>query len=90
VVGLVVDRRRWRTPAIVVAVLLAMTQVIFPWFYDALLALSPAMVVVLTLRNAALAALLLWAVVRLVGVARTGARPSARRLRPSLVDPSTP
>jgi hypothetical protein len=90
VVGLVVDRRRWRTPAIVVAVLLAMTQVIFPWFYDALLALSPAMVVVLTLRNAALAALLLWAVVRLVGVARAGARRSARHLRPSLVDPSTP
>ena len=51
VIGLAIDRRLWRTPAIVVVGILATTQVIFPWFYEALRSLHPVMVLALTLRN---------------------------------------
>jgi hypothetical protein len=68
VIGLVIDRRRWRTPAIAVIGILAITQAIFPWFYPALLALQPVIVLALTLRNLLLVALLVWMVVRIATV----------------------
>lgn len=67
-VGLVLDRRHWRLPALVTLATLALTQLIFPWFYDALLAVSPIMVGVITVRNLLLVGLFAWSVARLVRV----------------------
>jgi hypothetical protein len=57
VLGLVTQGRRFRAPAILALVIAAITQVIYPFAYDSLLVLQPAMVVVLTVRNLALVVL---------------------------------
>ncbi len=62
-VGLVIDRRLWAPPALLTVVTLAITQLVFPWGYDALLVLDRGMVLVLTLRNVLLVALFVWTVV---------------------------
>lgn len=63
--------RRWRAPIAIVTAIAALTQLIYPTFYDAVLAAQPVMVVVLTIRNLATIALLCWAVTDLVRAART-------------------
>ena len=68
VVGLVLDRRRWRVPAALVVVVLALTQVIFPFWYDDLLEPAPHAVAVLVLRNGLLVVLFAWTIVRLAKV----------------------
>lgn len=68
VVGLVLDRRRWWRPAAFTLVILALTQLIFPFWYDAVLVLQPAAVALLVLRNALLIALFVWVVARLARV----------------------
>jgi hypothetical protein len=55
----------FRTPAIIVAALAALTQLVYPLLYDALLALDPVALVVLTIRNLMLFVLLGWAVAAL-------------------------
>ncbi len=55
--------RPFRTPAILVAVLAGLTQLIYPYFYDYLLALNPVMLIVLSARNVLYFVLLGWAVV---------------------------
>lgn len=62
ILGLVVQGRRWRTPAILALVLAALTQLIYPYFYGLLLIADPAMVFVLTLRNLLEFILLGWAI----------------------------
>jgi hypothetical protein len=57
--------RSFRTPAIIVAALAALTQLVYPLLYDALLALDPVALVVLTVRNLMLFVLLGWAVAAL-------------------------
>lgn len=79
VVGLVLDRRRWRAPAVLTLVVLGLTQLIFPFCYGALLAVTPAAVALLVARNAALLVLFAWVVVRL---ARVPVRPAVRRRVP--------
>lgn len=68
VVGLALDRRRWVRPAVLAVVILALTQLIFPFWYDAILTLVPAAVGLLVLRNVLLVALFVWVVVRLARV----------------------
>ena len=68
VMGLVLDRRRWLRPAGLALVTLALTQLIFPFWYDAILALVPVAVALLVVRNVLLVALFVWVVVRLVRV----------------------
>lgn len=75
VVGLVLDRRRWLRPAVLTVVILALTQLIFPFWYDAILVLMPGAVALLVVRNVLLVALLVWVVVRL---ARVGVHRPAR------------
>lgn len=72
VVGLVLDRRRWLRPAVLTVVILALTQLIFPFWYDAILVLMPVAVALLVVRNVLLVGLFVWVVVRLarVGVHR--------------------
>lgn len=67
-IGLVLDVRRWWRPAVLAVVILALTQLIFPWWYDAILVLRPAEVWLLVVRNALLVAFFVWVLVRLVGV----------------------
>jgi hypothetical protein len=62
----------FRVPAIITAALAALTQLVFPILYDALLALDPLALVVLTVRNLLLFLLLGWAVQSLV---RSGLKP---------------
>lgn len=63
VLGLVTrDGPSFRVPAAVGLVLAALTQVIYPYLYNALLALHPLMLVALTVRNALEFVLLGWAV----------------------------
>ncbi|MFC8680960.1 hypothetical protein ACFT30_05515 [Microbacterium ureisolvens] len=73
VIGLVLDSRRWWRPAALVVVILALTQGIFPFWYDAILVLRPGEVWMLALRNVLLVALFVWVVVRLVRVRVRGA-----------------
>ena len=60
--GLLIRRAAWRAPALLVAVLAALTQLIYPYLYDWLLVAHPAMVLLLTLRNLLEFVLLGWAV----------------------------
>jgi len=68
VAGLVLRRREWLRPAVLAVLILVLTQLIFPFFYDAILALVPAAVGLLVLRNVLLVALFAWTLVRLVRV----------------------
>jgi hypothetical protein len=69
-VGLVIDRRRWAGPAVLGLLLAAMTHAVYPLVYGALLGAQPVAVALLTLRNALVAALLVWAIVRVVRLSR--------------------
>jgi hypothetical protein len=57
--------RSFRMPATIVAILAILTQAIYPYLYDRLLALDPGAVAILTVRNGLLFVLLGWAVVAL-------------------------
>ncbi|MEO6944252.1 MAG: hypothetical protein ABI053_06035 [Lacisediminihabitans sp.] len=63
--------RSFRTPAILVAIIATLTQLIYPFLYDALLALHPVPLIVLTVRNLMLFVLLGWAMFELGRVGRT-------------------
>jgi hypothetical protein len=63
--GLMASGRRFAAPALLVLASTVLTQLIYPWFYDALLALHPAMLVVITARNALELAIYGWALVAL-------------------------
>jgi hypothetical protein len=65
VIGIAYQGRGFRTPAILVGIIAALTQVFYPFLYDWLLALDPTLVVVLTLRNLMYFAVLAWAVAAL-------------------------
>jgi len=58
--------RSFRFPAIVGLVIALLTQAVYPYLYDSLLALNPLLVSVLTVRNALEFVLLAWAVVAVV------------------------
>jgi hypothetical protein len=51
VLGVATRGREFRTFAVLGLVIAALTQLIYPFGYDALLALNPAMLLVLTVRN---------------------------------------
>jgi len=60
--GLLVRPATWRVPAALVAVMAALTQLIYPYLYDWLLVAHPAMVLLLTVRNLLEFVLLGWAI----------------------------
>lgn len=75
---LVADRSRAWTAAGLTAVLLALTQVVYPFLYGPVLQAQPAAVLILTLRNVLSVVLLIVAVVQVARVpvrARAGQRP---------------
>jgi hypothetical protein len=68
-----IARASMRTPARLVLVIAALTQVVYPYFYVSLLALEPWMLVVLSARNLLVVALLGITVVELAALGRRGA-----------------
>ena len=72
ILGLVYQGRAFRTPAILVAVIAALTQLFYPYLYDWILAANPVMLLVLTARNVLLFVVLGWSVRSLWGGARAG------------------
>lgn len=73
ILWLVLDRTRARVPAALVLVLSALTCVVYPLAYDALLGAQAGPVIILTVRNLVLVVLLVVSVQRLIDV-----RPTAR------------
>jgi len=65
-VGLITAPRAWRAPAAITLLMAALTHLVYPYFYDGLLATTPVMVFVLTLRNLLELVLLVWMIVRIV------------------------
>lgn len=65
-IGLVLDRARWWSPACLALVTAALTQLIYPLWYDRVLAGDALATGALTVRNVLFVALLAWSVVLLV------------------------
>ena len=68
ILGLLLQRRggeRFVVPAVLALAIAASTQLVYPVLYERLLALDPALVLVLTVRNLLYLALWAWAVSRL-------------------------
>jgi Glycosyltransferase family 87 len=72
ILGIVYQGRAFRTPAILVGVIAALTQVIYPYLYDWLLVANPLMLLVLTARNILYFVVLGWTIRSLWGGARAG------------------
>ena len=64
ILGLVVRPRAWRGPAAVALLMAGLTQLVYPYFYNGLLATTPIMVLVLSVRNLLELVLLGWMMVR--------------------------
>ena len=80
VLGLLLQRRGGEpfvVPAVLALAIAASTQVVYPVLYERLLALDPALVLVLTVRNLLYLALWAWAVSRLAGLLRDPRRSGA-------------
>jgi len=75
ILGLVSYPRSWWRPALVALVMAALTQVVYPYFYDGLLATTPTMVLILSVRNLLEVVLLGWMAVRLWRLGSPGAGP---------------
>ena len=71
ILGLVLNGRAWRTPALLALALAALTQLVYPYLYDWLLVAHPLMILVLTVRNLLEFVLLGWALVTLHRLAST-------------------
>lgn len=67
-IGLIYQSRGFRTPAVLVTITAALTQLIYPYFYDYVLTAQPAILVVLTVRNLLFFVILGWAVIALLRV----------------------
>lgn len=65
ILGLVASRRAWRGPALLALAMAALTQIVYPYFYNDLLATTPVMVLILSLRNLLELVLLGWMLVRI-------------------------
>jgi hypothetical protein len=79
--GVLVNGRGWRVPAVLGLALAAMTQLIYPYLYDWLLVIDPAMLMVLSLRNVGEFILLAWAI-RQLWMLRAG-QPEYPAVQPS-------
>lgn len=74
--GLLAGLNRWRVVVIAALLIAALTQWVYPLNYDAVVSTEPAALLVLTVRNALLIALLVWANLRLAGAAKVAGRTS--------------
>lgn len=74
VLGIVYRGRAFRTPAVLVGITAALTQLFYPYLYDALLVADPIMVFILSLRNLLFFVIIGWSVGSLWRSARLGDR----------------
>ena len=85
--GLVASRvgggASFRVPALLALAIAPLTQLVYPFWYDDLLAATPAAVLVLTVRNVLYVALFVWSVVALVRLTRRGAEEQSDVVRVS-------
>jgi hypothetical protein len=79
VIGLVIDRRRWRGIASAALAAALLTQIEYPLMYGYLLGADPVAAAILTVRNLLMVALLVWSVVRLVRVPERARHPIPER-----------
>ncbi|MDQ1512487.1 MAG: hypothetical protein QOC59_329 [Microbacteriaceae bacterium] len=86
--GLLVAPRRFRVPAVLVLVLAALTQVVYPWFYYELLLLKPVLLATLTLRNLLELVLLGWTLSVLAGLHGPAASRSGRKTHRAVPAPA--
>ena len=86
-VGLLHDRVRWRTPALLTPAIAATTLVIYPPFRTPLTHANPVMAAVLTTRNALLVALLVWTVRRIWQLGTRARVDAPDRVAPGAVAP---
>lgn len=77
--GMLAAPRRFRTPIVLVPVLDVLTQLIYPWGYGHLLALDPAYLVLLDLRDLGEFVLLVWCLLALLALPPSSAAPSSTR-----------
>ena len=75
VVGLVIDRHRWRGPAALALAIALVTQAVYPLTYWGLLNAEAVPAALLTARNALVVVLLVWAIVRVARVPRRAPAP---------------
>ena len=81
ILGLVLNGRAWRTPALLALALAALTQLVYPYLYDWLLVAHPLMILVLTVRNLLEFVLLGWALFTLYQLGRP-AKPASGQAAP--------
>ena len=81
ILGLVLNGRAWRAPALLALALAALTQLVYPYLYDWLLVAHPLMIVVLTVRNLLEFVLLGWALFTLYQLGRP-AKPASGQAAP--------
>ncbi|MFC4245269.1 glycosyltransferase 87 family protein [Gryllotalpicola reticulitermitis] len=74
--GMMVAGRRFRLPAILVMISLALTQLIYPWFYEGLTGAQATVIGLVTVRNVLDVVIFAWALVALwsAGARRTSPR----------------
>jgi len=92
ILGLVSSWRAWRGPALLALSMAALTQIVYPYFYNDLLATTPVMVLILSVRNLLELVLLGWMLVRIWRLGgssatlsgSTAASPGAASSRPIL------
>jgi hypothetical protein len=72
ILGLVGRPRAWRGPAVVALLMALLTQLVYPYFYNGLLATTPVMVLVLSVRNLLELVLLGWMIVRIWKLGKPG------------------
>ncbi|MBT2515329.1 glycosyltransferase 87 family protein [Arthrobacter sp. ISL-30] len=78
-VGVAIRGTEWAVPAVVMVAVSILTTLIYPLLYDRLyVALNPGVALLLTARNVLVIAVLVWAIGKLVRLARTSAASDAR------------
>ena len=80
IAGLVIDRRRFASIAVVSLIAILLTQLIYPWIYDDIISARPMGLVVLTVRNLLELALFVWALDLVARPVSRGVGPIARPL----------
>ncbi|WP_411721926.1 glycosyltransferase 87 family protein [Mycetocola sp.] len=84
IVGLVYRGRAFAWPAGIALALASLTQLLYPYLYGGLLSATPAMVCVLSVRNAGLFVLLAWALADVFGAGADQSSPRAASSRSTL------
>lgn len=87
ILGLVMNPRVWRAPALVALVMAALTQLVYPYLYHRLLGADAVLVLVLTVRNLLELVVLIWMVVRVWKLGTSAAAAAAESVPTGTLTP---